>query len=124
MTPLRFLVDMGISMKTVSWLRDAGHDVVHLLEQELQRLPDSEILEKARQEGRVVLTMDLDFGYLLAVSGWVLPSVVIFRLSDERPERIVARLKAVLPEFSDVLVRGAVLSVEDETIRVRRLPIR
>ena len=115
---------MGISMKTVSWLRDAGHDVVHLLEQELQRLPDSEILEKARQEGRVVLTMDLDFGYLLAVSGWVLPSVVIFRLSDERPERIVARLKAVLPEFSDVLVRGAVLSVEDETIRVRRLPIR
>jgi len=123
-TPLRFLVDMGISMKTVSWLRDAGHDVVHLLEQELQRLPDSEILEKARQEGRVVLTMDLDFGYLLAVSGWVLPSVVIFRLSDERPERIVARLKAVLPEFSDVLVRGAVLSVEDETIRVRRLPIR
>jgi predicted nuclease of predicted toxin-antitoxin system len=27
---MRFLADMGISLRTVSWLREQGHDVVHL----------------------------------------------------------------------------------------------
>jgi predicted nuclease of predicted toxin-antitoxin system len=39
----------------------------------LQRAPDDQILAKAREEGRTVLTMDLDFGYLLAISKEKLP---------------------------------------------------
>lgn len=65
---MRFLADMGVSLFTVSWLREAGHDAVHLREQGLQRLPDAEILLKARQEDRIILTMDLDFGTLLAIN--------------------------------------------------------
>ena len=42
-------------------------------EQNLQRAPDDQILAKAREEGRTVLTMDLDFGYLLAISKEKLP---------------------------------------------------
>ena len=45
---MRFLADMGISMRTVRWLKQAGHDAVHLSEQGLQRWPDAEILLKAR----------------------------------------------------------------------------
>ncbi len=45
---MKFLADMGISLRTVAWLRDAGYDIVHLREQGLQSLPDEEILVKAR----------------------------------------------------------------------------
>jgi predicted nuclease of predicted toxin-antitoxin system len=45
-----FLADMGVSPVTVQALRQQGYDAVHLNEQGLERLPDSEILEKARQE--------------------------------------------------------------------------
>ncbi|MBT9582297.1 DUF5615 family PIN-like protein [bacterium] len=32
------------------WLRDQGHDALHLREEGLQRMADSDVLEKARRE--------------------------------------------------------------------------
>jgi predicted nuclease of predicted toxin-antitoxin system len=114
---------MGVSMLTVKWLGSEGHDAVHLRELGLQRLPDDDILVKAREEGRIVLTMDLDFGYLLAISADPLPSVVLFRLSDERAEFVNRRLASVLRESAEALAAGAIVSVSDTSIRVRGLPI-
>lgn len=72
----------------VAALRECGHDTVHLQEQGLGTLPDGEILAKARMEGRVLLTHDLDFGELLAASRGELPGVIIFRLKDMRAENV------------------------------------
>lgn len=47
---MRFLADVGISMSTVCTLWQQGYDIVHLREEGLQRLPDPEIMEKARAE--------------------------------------------------------------------------
>jgi predicted nuclease of predicted toxin-antitoxin system len=66
---VKFLADMGVSMSTLDSLRDVGHDAVHLRDEGLLRMEDSDILVKARSEDRVVLTFDLDFGDLLAASG-------------------------------------------------------
>jgi predicted nuclease of predicted toxin-antitoxin system len=43
---MRFSTDMGISLRTVEWLREKGHDVVHLRDEGLQRLPDDQNLRK------------------------------------------------------------------------------
>ena len=59
---MRFLADMGISPNTVAFLRGLGYDALHLHEQGLDRLQDPLILEEARDEGRILLTHDLDFG--------------------------------------------------------------
>lgn len=120
---MNFLADMGISPKTVAHLRDLGHDAVHLHEQGLDRLPDPEILEKARTENRVLLTHDLDFGELLAAGGGRLPSVVIFRLRNMRPEQVTRYLDEVLAHHTDSLRDGAIATVTEGQVRVRRLPI-
>lgn len=121
---MRFLADMGVSRLTVEWLRKSGHDAIHLREVGLQHMKDPEILAKARDEQRVLLTMDLDFGYLLAVSGWRSPSTVIFRLDDETAESVIGRLGEVLNTCREVIAEGALLAVRQNSIRVRRLPIR
>src|SRR5437870_6775413 len=74
---------MGVSVSTVRSLREAGHDSVHLRDQGLLKMEDAHILDKARSEGRIVLTFDLDFGDLLAASGEKLPSVLVFRLRNQ-----------------------------------------
>lgn len=114
---------MGISPDTVSWLRSQGHDAVHLHEQGWDRLSDPEILEKARDEGRVLLTHDLDFGRLLALSGATSPSVIVFRLADMRPDSVNRHLERVLPQAAQELAQGAIVSVREGQIRVRTLPI-
>lgn len=121
---MKFLADMGISPASVANLRAQGFDAVHLHEQGLDRMDDSDILAKARAEERVVLTHDLDFGDLLAMSGDELPSVVIFRLKDMRSPNINRYLGAILKQYSDLLEQGAVFSVNERRTRVRRLPIR
>jgi predicted nuclease of predicted toxin-antitoxin system len=86
-------------------------------------LPDEQVLAKAVAEQRIVLTMDLDFGYLLAISKASLPSVILFRLEDKRSERVNERLSEVLRLCLNDLSAGAIVVVIETTIRVRRLPI-
>jgi len=114
---------MGVSSRTVAWLRGLGHDAAHVREYAMQRASDAEILAKAATEERIVLTMDLDFGYLLAASGSHRPSVILFRLSDERSEFVNSRLGQVLEQCGMALESGAIISVGDATIRVRQLPL-
>jgi predicted nuclease of predicted toxin-antitoxin system len=79
---MRFLADAGISPKTVEFLREIGHDVVHVRELNMQRAADEVVADRARAESRIVLTFDLDFGEVLALGILDRPSVVIFRLAD------------------------------------------
>ena len=120
---MKFLADMGVSMTTVYSLRQAGEAVVHLRDEGLHRLPDGEILEKAKREQRVVLTFDLDFGDLLAAGGNATPSVVLFRLRNQTPAAVTPKLFRVLGACRAELERGAIIIVEDERYRVRHLPI-
>ncbi len=120
---MNFLANMGISPATVAFLRELGHEAVHLHELGLDRMPDPDILDRARRDRQVILTSDLGFGDLLAHSGAGLPSVIIFRLSDMRPTSVNAHLGVALRTFGDDLAAGAILSVTDRRIRVRRLPI-
>ncbi len=85
---MKFLADMGISPKTVTCLHGLGHDAVHLSGQGRERLPDAGIVEKALQEGLIVLVHDLGFGELVAASGARLPSVITFCLRNMHPDRV------------------------------------
>jgi predicted nuclease of predicted toxin-antitoxin system len=120
---MKFLADMGISMSVVAALRQAGHDALHLRDEGLQRLEDATILQKARVEGRIVLTFDLDLPDLMAGSTERTPSVILFRLRHAKPAIVTARLLRVLSECERHLVHGAVIVVEASRYRVRRLPI-
>lgn len=114
---------MNISPQTVAVLRGQGWDVVRVSEVMPARATDAEILELARQNQRVVVTQDLDFSALLAVSGFDSPSVVTLRMTFSDPETITDRLQDVLPQIEDDLRQGCVASVDDVSVRVRRLPV-
>jgi predicted nuclease of predicted toxin-antitoxin system len=120
---MKFLADMGISPRSVGYLRGLGHDAVHLHEEGLGRLADATILRKAREESRVLLTNDLDFGELMAASGAELPSVVIFRLRDMRPEQVNGYLGEVMTGYREMLEQGVIVSVRERQIRIRVLPV-
>ncbi|MDP2896803.1 MAG: DUF5615 family PIN-like protein [bacterium] len=120
---MRFLADVGIGARVVGWLKDNGHDATHLSEEGLQRLPNGEIFDKGIAERRVILTFDLDFGEIAALSGGGKASVVVFRLHNTRSDHVIARLSVVLEESMSALETGAVVVVEESRHRIRYLPI-
>lgn len=119
---MRFLCDMGISLKVAEWLREQGHECKHLRDEHLERLPDPDIFEKGITEQRVALAFDLDFGEIVAFAGDHVTSVIIFRIRNTRAAHVIERLSAALDQANDALRRGAVVVVEESRIRVRLLP--
>ena len=120
---MKFLADMGVSPKTVESLKGQGYDAVQISEAGLFRMKDSEILQKALQEERIVLTFDLDFADLLAATATTLPSTIVFRLKTTVPDFVTTRLLSVLAECSRELESGALVTIENGRYRLRHLPI-
>lgn len=71
----------------------------------------------------MILTHDLDFSRIIAVSRASVPSVVTFRLSDMRPAQVNRYLTEVLTHFEKHLEAGALVSVNERGVRARSLPI-
>ncbi len=119
---LRFLADMNISPATVNELRRAGWDIFRVSDQLAPRTSDEEILVRTSQR-EVVISHDLDFSSLLALAGHRSPSLITLRLSSADPVITATRLKEAVQASEALLANGCVVTVDDQTIRVRELPI-
>ncbi len=77
----------------------------------------------ARNGDFVVVTHDLDFGAILAVTKGAKPSVVQLRADDVTPEAAAAIVIAALNAASIELELRALLTVDAGRARVRLLPL-
>jgi predicted nuclease of predicted toxin-antitoxin system len=86
--------------------------------------PDEAIFALSAERGRMVATLDGDFGTLLATGRAVAPSVILLRGDIPRPAADIARLLGeVLKQVTHSLEQGTVVVVEPGRIRVRVLPV-
>jgi predicted nuclease of predicted toxin-antitoxin system len=81
------------------------------------------IFTKAFRESRIILTWDLDFTEILALSKTGTVSAVVFRLMNTRSDHVIARLERVLSVSAQDLQEGAIISMEEGRHRVRLLPL-
>lgn len=89
---MKFLVDMNLSPKWCAILQAEGWESVHWSDVGSATAPDHEIMQYALNEGRMVLTHDLDFGAMLAATQAKGPSVVQVRTQDVRPQTLAPLL--------------------------------
>jgi predicted nuclease of predicted toxin-antitoxin system len=123
MAGIRLLADMNISPQTVAFLRQRGWDIIRIPEVLPATASDREILEFARQQERVIVTQDLDFSTLLALSGYNQPSLITLRLMVSDPETVNQKLIEILPGIEEALKEGSAVVIDDVAVRIRKLPI-
>lgn len=121
---MKFLIDIGLSPKTVKFLQSLGHEVLRASELDMARSKDKEILEYAASNDMIVITADLDFGDILAHMRYKKPSVIIFRLKNPSSEYVNSLLSSALSSIKNLLEKGSIVIIEDYRIRVRELPIK
>ena len=85
---------------------------------------DTEIFDWAKTYNHVIITLDVDFGTLLAIAGTSKPSVIQIRLENTDPSSFQTTLLDVLARFSNELELGALIVIDETKVRIRMLPLR
>ena len=120
---MKFLVDMPLSPELAVWLRERGHDALHVTKLGLAHAADGEILELARGEQRVVVTADLDYPRLLALAQLEAPGLILFRGGNYSEQESLERLERALNTIPEIDLPHSVVVIEKGRIRQRRLPL-
>ncbi len=118
---MRFLADESCDFGVVRALREAGHDVIAVSEF-TQRSVDQELMERAHQEWRVLLTEDKDFGWLAFVAHAESAGVVLIRYPAGM-RRTLAKAVTDLVTQHGVELNGSFVVLRPGAARISRLPI-
>jgi predicted nuclease of predicted toxin-antitoxin system len=120
---MRFLLDMPVSSVLLQVLGAHGHEGVHAHQIGKDKAPDTELLAIARREGRIIITADLDFPRLLALSLAGGPGIILFRGGNYSDAEMCELLDRTLRTVSIHVLERSVSVVDKKRIRVTRLPL-
>ena len=120
---ISILLDQGLPRSAASVLRDEGWDVLHTGDIGLSRSTDRQILEYARREERVIITLDSDFHTILALTNASTPSVIRIRLEGLRGPDLALLIKRIWPEIELQVKKGAMVTVTESGIRIKNIPL-
>lgn len=121
---MKLLVDLNLSPSWVDRLARHGFEAVHWSTIGAATAPDVEILSWANEHGFVLVTNDLDFSSILAAGGNQTPSVLQIRTQDLLSDVVVNTVVHALEAHREDIERGALLSIDEASTRVRMLPLR
>jgi predicted nuclease of predicted toxin-antitoxin system len=120
---MKLLLDQGLPRSAAALLCEAGINAIHVADIGFSAADDTDILQRAQEDERVVVTLDADFHALLALTEAISPSVIRIRIERLRAQVLTNLLLTVIGECEEDLEQGAVVTVEPSRIRVRRLPL-
>ena len=115
---MEFLVDVGVSKAVEKWLRSEDHNVIAVRDLD-PRMSDSEILERAVLERRLVITMDKDFGELVYNSGKPHAGILLLRLAEASSAEKVAVVREIMLRYSRKLP-GRFAVYQNGRLRIRK----
>ena len=120
---IRLLLDQGLPRATGKHLSATAWDVMHVGDIGLSRATDQQILDYAKSDNRVCVTLDADFHALLATADASGPSVIRIRKEGLHASALAELLTAVWPHVEKHVIDGAMVTITEKSIRVRGLPV-
>src|SRR5712692_3908252 len=108
---MKFLFDQSADFRLMPRLRELGHDVQAISRNYPHSLPDEDVLAIAREEERILVVADRDFGELIFHQELVHAGVVFFRLPGATLQTKIEHLNTVLDEHTEELERAEFMVV-------------
>ncbi len=118
---MRFLADESFDFGAVRALREAGFDVLAIMELD-PGIPDRTVADMAYRDGRLLLTEDKDFGQLVHAAGAAAQGVVLTRFPAGLRQEMIASVVEVVKRLGSKL-RGRFVVVQPGRVRISGLPV-
>ena len=117
-TDLKFLVDVGVGEKVEDFLYKNGYDILSVRKLN-PRMSDSEVIDIAAKDNRIVITMDKDFGELIYNSGLIHKGILLLRTENCSGDKKAKILSEILINYSSELEENFCVFSKDR-LRIRR----
>ena len=99
-----FKLDENLGDRGLKQLREAGHDVMTVREQQLCGRPDSQVIDVCSAEKRCLITLDTDFADTLTYPPENHAGIVLLRLPGKP---VLSDIDVAIDTVIDALNRGA-----------------
>jgi predicted nuclease of predicted toxin-antitoxin system len=116
---VKFKTDENLPVEAAATLRQFGFDAETVWDENLSGADDRVIAARVRSEGRVLLTLDLDFANISAYPPDQHAGIIVLRLNTQDKSTVVSyvrRIAAALARRSPV---GELWIVQKDRIRFR-----
>ena len=115
---MRFKFDENLPREMATLFGEAGHDAVTILDQQMGGEKDQDIATVCLNEGRALITLDLDFSDIRVYPPHRYPGIVVLRVSSQLREDLLETGVRLLENLITTL-QGQLWIVEDSRIRIR-----
>ena len=117
---MQFKTDENLPAEVAELLREHGFDCVGAVAQGLAGEPDDRISDLCREEGRILVTLDLGFANIRAYPPAHYPGFVVFRLSAQDTQHLHDVGARLVRALDDQPLHNELWIVEDNRIRRRK----
>lgn len=120
---MKFLLDENLSASFASMLKKKGYEARHVSEVGLESTEDDDIVSFAKDSGEIIVTYDLDFSRIISSLTLQSPSLITLRVTKLNGNIFLRIFQEVISTCRSDLEKGAMITVDDDRIRVRKLPV-
>lgn len=118
---MKLLIDQDVYYCTVRFLKSNGHDVLLARDLGMSRSRDIELLEKAKQLSRILVTRDKDFGTLIFFIKAISTGVIFLRMMPLETEFVHSVMKKLFNEKSESVLLKSFCTITSKGYRIRKL---
>jgi predicted nuclease of predicted toxin-antitoxin system len=117
---MNFLLDQDVYAITEKFLKNLGHNVITAREINYSQVSDVDLLHKAQELKRILVTRDRDYGSLVFVmnSG---TGVIYLRISPSNIMDVHNQLERVITSYSEEDLQKSFVVVDRNKYRFRKL---
>jgi predicted nuclease of predicted toxin-antitoxin system len=119
MRRVRFKIDENLPVELVEELRVAGHEATSVDDQRLLGASDQHLSGVCKAEGRIFVTLDLDFADIRTYPPDEHPGLIVLRLIRQDKPHVVEVFRRTLKAIGQEPLEGRLWIVEEERIRIR-----
>jgi predicted nuclease of predicted toxin-antitoxin system len=121
MSSKKYLIDEDLPRSLVVALVNAGYQAMDVRDVGLRGAKDNEVFEYACAHEATVITADVGFGSMVYAMRTEHFGIIVLRLPSEWPVRnVIQRALAALARLDPEDIRGSIVVVDQQKIRVRR----
>ncbi len=119
---MKFLLDEDVYAVTIRFLKELGYDVALASQIGVSPTEDSTLLKIAKEQRRIFMTRDRDFGRLVFVES-LSTGVIYLRMLPSTQYAVHQELKGILNSYSEDELNNAFIVVEPGRHRFRKLSV-